>query len=54
MARCKKLRYKDMISAQYAFLALSGQQPDLKSIYKCNSCRGWHLSTEESRKHYGR
>lgn len=57
MPRCKKIRYKDRIGAQYALAVIMDRAPgptDLKRIYKCHLCRGWHLTSRDLKEHYGR
>lgn len=47
--RCKtgKRRYRDQIAAKLAMASAASKGRDEKRAYKCGTCRGWHITSQE-------
>lgn len=52
MTKCRKVRYRDRISAQLALATLQRQDKHdhtERRAYRCPRCRGWHLTSQRRR-----
>lgn len=51
MAKCRKRRFRDDISAKLAIATIqhkdnTGRPKTECRAYKCNFCKGWHITSE--------
>lgn len=49
---CAKRRFRDEVGAMFALATHysgSSRPKDEKRVYRCPTCRGWHLTSQEAR-----
>lgn len=44
--RCRKWRYRDMLSAKIALAKCKAKDHGEQRAYPCPNCKGWHLTSQ--------